>query len=204
MTGCALGLAEAQRRESALQDCLACLDTVLEVFPREVDPVNDEPGYAVRSLALACASGCAKWRRRDDERRDRRAADRRLRRGRARAARRAGSGPARGTATPSSAWSRAGPRERWCRALSSLRRGGDEPTVEFEDANSRRRQLVQLVYPSRAEPAKGRISVVAPVGAALLGLRVGQCLDWPVPRGIVRVRILRVIQAFQAGPPKLA
>ncbi len=77
-------------------------------------------------------------------------------------------------------------------------------TVEFEDANSRRRQLVQLVYPSRAEPAKGRISVVAPVGAALLGLRVGQCLDWPVPRGIVRVRILRVIQAFQAGPPKLA
>jgi len=53
MTGCALGLAEAQRRESALQDCLACLDTVLEVFPREVDPVNDEPGYAVRSLALA-------------------------------------------------------------------------------------------------------------------------------------------------------
>ncbi|HEY3445457.1 MAG TPA: nucleoside diphosphate kinase regulator [Myxococcales bacterium] len=76
-------------------------------------------------------------------------------------------------------------------------------TVEFEDANTRRRQLIQLVFPSQAAPGKGRISVVAPVGTALLGLRVGQCLDWPVPRGTVRVRILRVVQAFQGGPPKL-
>lgn len=53
MTGCALGLAEAQRRDRAIEDCLACLESVLEVFPREVDPVDDEPGYAVRSLAIA-------------------------------------------------------------------------------------------------------------------------------------------------------
>lgn len=53
MTGCALGLSEAQRRDRAVADCLACLDTVLEVFTRDVDPVDDEPGYAVRSLVLA-------------------------------------------------------------------------------------------------------------------------------------------------------
>jgi len=76
-------------------------------------------------------------------------------------------------------------------------------TVEFEDACTHRRQVVQLVFPALAAPAKGRISVVAPVGAALLGLRVGQCLDWPVPRGTVRVRILRVVQASVSGPPRL-
>lgn len=76
-------------------------------------------------------------------------------------------------------------------------------TVEFEDESTRRRQVVQLVLPARADPGRGRVSVVAPVGAALLGLKVGQSLDWPVPRGTVRVRILRVVQAFQAGPPRL-
>ena len=53
MTGCALGLSEAQRRDRSVEDCLSCLETVLEVFPREADPVDDEPGYAVRSLLMA-------------------------------------------------------------------------------------------------------------------------------------------------------
>jgi len=77
-------------------------------------------------------------------------------------------------------------------------------TVEFENEGTHRRQLVQLVYPAQANLAQGRISVVAPLGAALLGLRVGQSLDWTVPSGKVRVRILRVIQPLQRAPPRLA
>lgn len=76
-------------------------------------------------------------------------------------------------------------------------------TVEFENETTRRRQLVQLVYPGQADPAKGRVSVLAPIGAALLGLRVGQSLDWPLPSGPVRVRILRVTQQLQVAPPRL-
>jgi len=72
MTGCALGLAESQRTDRAVEESLACLETVLEVFPKDVDPVDDEPGYAVRSLALALRdrllqvaprAGGGRWRR---------------------------------------------------------------------------------------------------------------------------------------------
>ena len=44
------------------------------------------------------------------------------------------------------------------------------------------RELV-LVYPDEADVSSGKISVLAPVGLALLGLRVGDTIRWPTPRG---------------------
>lgn len=40
-----------------------------------------------------------------------------------------------------------------------------------------------LVYPDQADLSAGRISIMAPVGMALLGLRVGQTIEWPGPQG---------------------
>lgn len=54
--------------------------------------------------------------------------------------------------------------------------------VRFEDETGKQRD-VRLVYPWEADPSQGRISVLAPVGAALLGLSVGQTIDWPLPSG---------------------
>lgn len=45
---------------TALADCLAYLDHVLEVFPRDLDPIDDEPGFAVRAMALALRSRLAR------------------------------------------------------------------------------------------------------------------------------------------------
>ena len=42
---------------------------------------------------------------------------------------------------------------------------------------------VELVYPEEADPEQGKISVLAPVGSALLGLAVGQSIDWELPGG---------------------
>ena len=53
--------------------------------------------------------------------------------------------------------------------------------VCFEDAQGDR-QVVELVYPSAAG-APGTVSILAPVGSALLGLRIGQSIDWPMPGG---------------------
>jgi regulator of nucleoside diphosphate kinase len=39
-------------------------------------------------------------------------------------------------------------------------------------------RVVQLVFPKDADIAHGRISVLTPVGTALLGLRVGQSITW--------------------------
>ena len=64
--------------------------------------------------------------------------------------------------------------------------------VIYEDATSGERRTVRLVYPRDAEAARGWVSVLAPVGSALLGLRQGQTIDWRVPRGTRRLRVLAV------------
>jgi regulator of nucleoside diphosphate kinase len=58
---------------------------------------------------------------------------------------------------------------------------------------------LQLVYPRDADAAQGKVSVLAPVGAALLGLSAGQAIDWPLPGGrSTRLRVLRVIDQPEA------
>ncbi|KZE27298.1 regulator of nucleoside diphosphate kinase [Crenobacter luteus] len=51
-----------------------------------------------------------------------------------------------------------------------------------DEANGEVRTLT-LVYPQDADLAAGKISILAPVGSALLGLSVGQAIDWPLPTG---------------------
>lgn len=58
--------------------------------------------------------------------------------------------------------------------------------VVFYDDASGKESEVTLVYPSDADLAAGRISILAPVGIALLGLRVGQSIDWKMPNGSVK------------------
>lgn len=66
--------------------------------------------------------------------------------------------------------------------------------VVFRDEKTGRTREVLLVYPRDSDPEHGRISVLAPIGSALLGLSVGQTIDWPLPRGQVkRLRIVDVV-----------
>ncbi|SCY79531.1 nucleoside diphosphate kinase regulator [Microvirga guangxiensis] len=55
--------------------------------------------------------------------------------------------------------------------------------VEFRDDVSGRVQTVTLVYPNEADIAKGRISVLTPIGTALIGLPVGKSIDWTTRNG---------------------
>lgn len=65
--------------------------------------------------------------------------------------------------------------------------------VRFQEERSRTEREVVLVLPSDANASAGRVSVLAPVGAALLGLRVGDVIDWPMPGGrTASIRILAV------------
>jgi regulator of nucleoside diphosphate kinase len=65
-------------------------------------------------------------------------------------------------------------------------------TVVFEDEESGDRREVTLCYPQDASGKEGRISVLAPVGSALIGLAVGDSIDWVVPNGKKRFRIVAV------------
>ncbi len=50
-----------------------------------------------------------------------------------------------------------------------------------------------LVYPQDADAAAGRVSVLAPIGTALLGLSIGQSIDWNAPDGRpLRVRVASI------------
>jgi regulator of nucleoside diphosphate kinase len=55
--------------------------------------------------------------------------------------------------------------------------------VRYEEEQSGAVREVTLVYPTVADASAGRISVLAPVGAALLGLRPGDRIEWPLPAG---------------------
>ncbi len=58
--------------------------------------------------------------------------------------------------------------------------------VTFIDADSAEENTIQLVYPQHADVNQQKISILSPVGSALIGLSVGGTIDWPVPQGIVR------------------
>lgn len=55
--------------------------------------------------------------------------------------------------------------------------------VEIEDRGTRRRRTLVVCYPADAQPAEGYISVLSPVGLALLGLQVGAVARWQAPGG---------------------
>jgi regulator of nucleoside diphosphate kinase len=64
--------------------------------------------------------------------------------------------------------------------------------VTYEDVATGARRTIRVVFPRDADASAGRVSVLAPIAAALLGLRVGQEIDWQVPRGMTRLRVVEV------------
>jgi len=55
--------------------------------------------------------------------------------------------------------------------------------VLLQDTQTGQRNTLTLCYPADAEPAVGFVSVLSPVGSALLGLRVGSVARWSTPAG---------------------
>ena len=66
-------------------------------------------------------------------------------------------------------------------------------TVRVIDLESSEATDYTIVMPGEANYEAGRISVLAPLGTALLGFRVGDEIEWDVPRGIRRLRIDAVL-----------
>jgi len=72
--------------------------------------------------------------------------------------------------------------------------------VRLRDMDSGENEIYTLVYPSMADHAENRISVLAPVGTAIVGSRVGDVIEWPVPAGRRRLLVEDVVyQPEKAG-----
>jgi regulator of nucleoside diphosphate kinase len=64
--------------------------------------------------------------------------------------------------------------------------------VEVLDLANGERGAYTLSYPADSDPASGRISVLAPLGTAMLGYREGDEVEWLMPGGVRRLRIEKV------------
>jgi regulator of nucleoside diphosphate kinase len=72
-----------------------------------------------------------------------------------------------------------------------------ESTVVLRDMDTGEEETFTLVYPQRANIARKRLSVLAPVGTAILGYRTGDVVRWKVPDGYRRLQIERVLDRPQ-------
>jgi regulator of nucleoside diphosphate kinase len=73
-------------------------------------------------------------------------------------------------------------------------------TVRLRDLDTNEIETYTLVFPEQADIANNKLSVLAPVGTAILGQRVGDVLRWQVPGGWRRLKIERVLyQPERAG-----
>ena len=71
--------------------------------------------------------------------------------------------------------------------------------VRLYDLDAEEELIFTLVFPEDADPAENKISVLAPIGMAMLGYRVGDTFEWEVPAGISRLRVLEILYQPEAA-----
>jgi len=75
-----------------------------------------------------------------------------------------------------------------------------ESRVEFEDLATGEIETYAITFPDRADVDAQRISILAPIGIALIGCREGQIVSWATPGGVRQLKIKQVTPA-PAGVP---
>lgn len=83
-----------------------------------------------------------------------------------------------------------------------------DSTVEFEDLATSEVEEYTITFPDRADVERKRISILAPIGTALIGCRVGDVVKWTTPGGIRQLKVRRVTaptasSVSTAGSPAL-
>lgn len=72
--------------------------------------------------------------------------------------------------------------------------------VRYRDESTGREHDVTLCFPHDADVSNGRVSILAPIASALLGLVVGDEIEWPVPGGrTTRLRVLEIVYQPEAA-----
>lgn len=74
-----------------------------------------------------------------------------------------------------------------------------ESEVEYEDLETNEIERYIITFPERANIAEKRLSVLAPIGTALIGCREGDIVRWSTPGGYRRLKIRRVTAAAQVA-----
>lgn len=80
---------------------------------------------------------------------------------------------------------------------------GDSITMNtkliLKDLDSGEETTYTLVYPEDMNLSENKISVLAPIGTAILGFREGDIIDWKVPKGTVKLRVEKILYQPEAA-----
>ena len=71
--------------------------------------------------------------------------------------------------------------------------------VVLRDVKTSEEMIYSLVFPESADIDTGAISILAPIGTAILGYREGDVIEWPVPAGMRRIRIEKILYQPEAA-----
>ena len=72
-------------------------------------------------------------------------------------------------------------------------------TVHLVDLDTHEEMVYTLVFPQAADVTQSKISVLAPIGTAVLGYRAGDTFTWQVPDGARRLQVKQVLYQPEAS-----
>jgi regulator of nucleoside diphosphate kinase len=71
--------------------------------------------------------------------------------------------------------------------------------VRLKDLVSGEANTYSLVFPREANFSEGKISILAPIGTAILGYKKGDKIEWPVPSGMRRLKVDEILYQPEAA-----
>lgn len=72
-------------------------------------------------------------------------------------------------------------------------------TVALTDLDTGEEETYTLVYPENANTTQGKVSILAPIGTAMLGYRAGDVFEWEVPAGKRRLKVEKILYQPEAS-----
>ncbi len=71
--------------------------------------------------------------------------------------------------------------------------------VRLSDINTQKEMICWLVFPDDSNADQGKISILAPIGTALLGYKVGDIIEWKVPAGLTKLKVEEILYQPEAA-----
>jgi len=71
--------------------------------------------------------------------------------------------------------------------------------IRLRDINTQKEMICWLVFPDDANADQGKISILAPIGTALLGYKVGDIIEWKVPAGLTKLKVEEILYQPEAA-----
>ena len=72
-------------------------------------------------------------------------------------------------------------------------------TFRLRDIDTHQEAVYTLVFPGDADSARGKVSILAPIGTAVLGYKIGDMIEWEVPAGRKRFKVEQIVYQPEAA-----